>query len=381
MAVMPSNEEKERLWQCFRAGRPDRVPVHLSTTDRVYILDPQFNREGLDYPEVFARAEKMLLAQLRWQETVRTHHHQFCDLPAGLPDAWSVGIQFQNVYEAWYFGCEVRFEPGQVPDTRPMLTDDIKRAVFDVDIDHPLERDPFRRGYEFTERMTVLAQQMDYRGRPVQVRPYIPSFTDGPLTVATDLRGTAFLTDLYADPDYADELLAFLTQAAINRAQAVAQRAGKAHEAVGMGDDMLQAISTAMYVERILPLHRRYYDALDPNHTLPRSMHLCGDATRHMPIIARELGVRSFDTGFPVDFGALRRALGPEVELWGGVEVAILLHGSPQQVYARARDILTSGVLEGRRFVLRDANNLPPRVPMANLEAMYKAAFDFGRYA
>ena len=97
-------------------------------------------------------------------------------------------------------------------------------------------------------------------------------------------------------------------------------------------------------------------------------------------LFARELGVRSFDTGFPVDFGALRRALGPEVEIWGGVEVATLLHGTPEQVYARARDIPTSGVLEGKRFVLREANNLPPRVPLANLEAMYRAAFDFGRY-
>ena len=377
---MLSNQEKEHLWQLYREGHPQRVPVHLATTDRVYILDPQFNHEGLAYPEVFAQADKMLLAQLRWQETVRTHHHQYCDLPTGLPEVWKVGIQFQNVYEAWFYGCAVRFEPGQVPDTRPILTDDNKRAVFEIDIDHPFERDPFKRGFEFTERMTELARHMEYRGRPVEVQPYLPGGTDGPLTVAANLRGSAFLTDLYADPDYADELLAFLTQAAINRAQQAQVLQGKPYEAIGMADDMLQAISTRMYVERILPHHRRFYDTLDPQRTRPRSMHLCGDATRHFAAIARELGVRTFDTGFPVDFGALRRALGPEVEIWGGVEVATLLHGTPEQVYARARDILTSGVLEGKRFVLREANNLPPRVPMTNLEAMYRAAFDFGRY-
>ncbi len=375
-----SNADKEQLWQAYRQRRPLRVPVHLATTDRVYILDPSYNRDGLGYPEVFERAEGMLRAQLRWQETVRSHHHQYCDLPAGLPDAWSVGIQFQNVYEAWFFGCPVRIEPGQVPDTRPILTDDNKRAVFDIDISRPFARDPFKRGFEFTARMSELARNMEHLGRPVEVQPYLPGGTDGPLTVAANLRGSAFLTDLYADPDYADEVLAFVTEAAILRAQAVDALRTTPRTSIGLADDMLQAISTEMFVERVLPHHRRYYDALDPQHTLPRSMHLCGDATRHFATLVRELGVTSFDTGFPVDFGALRRELGPDVEILGGVEVSLLLHGTPQQVYDRARAILTSGVLEGGRFVLRDANNLPPCVPMDNLAAMYRAAFDFGTY-
>jgi hypothetical protein len=41
---------------------------------------------------------------------------------------------------------------------------------------------------------------------------------------------------------------------------------------------------------------------------------------------------------------------------------------------------LTSGVLEGRRFILREANNLPPGVPPENLAAMYEAALAYGRY-
>ncbi|MBN2448697.1 MAG: hypothetical protein JXO22_18365, partial [Phycisphaerae bacterium] len=62
----------------------------------------------------------------------------------------------------------------------------------------------------------------------------------------------------------------------------------------------------------------------------------------------------------------------------GGVEVPLLCGGTPEQVYERARGILTSGVRAGGRFVLREANNLPPKVSWANLAAMYRAAFDFG---
>ena len=91
-------------------------------------------------------------------------------------------------------------------------------------------------------------------------------------------------------------------------------------------------------------------------------------------------GVTSIDTGFPVDFAWLREAVGPEVEIRGGVEVSLLVNGTPEQVRARAKEILNSGVLEGRRFILAEGNNLPPGVPEENLAAMYQAALEFCRY-
>jgi uroporphyrinogen decarboxylase len=143
---------------------------------------------------------------------------------------------------------------------------------------------------------------------------------------------------------------------------------------------MIAAISVKTYTERVLPHHRRYYDALDPERTLRRTMHLCGDSGRHFPAIVAGCGVSSFDTGFPLDFAAVRAAVGPSVEILGGMEVDMLLNGTPKAVYDRARAILTSGVLEGRCFILREANNLPPCVPLENLAAMYRAALEFGCY-
>ena len=88
----------------------------------------------------------------------------------------------------------------------------------------------------------------------------------------------------------------------------------------------------------------------------------------------------SFDTGFPVDHGALRDVLGDDVEIAGGPEVSLLLGGTPEQVYERTRAILTSGVTRGGRFILRDANNLPPRCPEENLSAMYRCCLEHGRF-
>ena len=88
----------------------------------------------------------------------------------------------------------------------------------------------------------------------------------------------------------------------------------------------------------------------------------------------------SFDTGFPVDFGALRQVLGPAVEIMGGPTVMTLKEGDPEACAGEARRILESGVMKGGRFILREANNLPPCVPLANLEAVYQACRAYGGY-
>ena len=375
-----TNDEKRRVWDAYYAGSPERVPVTLATNNRVYMLDERFNTEGLTYEETFTDPEKMLLAQLHWQDVARSHYHRFCDQPTGLPQRWEVGVQFQNVYEQWFFGCPVQFREGQVPDTLPILNDDNRESVFDVDIERPLERDPYRRGIEFCERMTELAKHMDFRGRPVAVIPYVPQFSDGPMTCAMSLRGGDFLLDLVADDDYAQKLLAFVTRAAINRSRAALHHWGKKAEEVGLADDSIELLSTEMYVEKVLPHHRRFFDTLDPDRTLRKGMHLCGDVARHLPVIAEALGLKSFDTGFPIDFARVRKDLGPDVEILGGVEVGLLMAGTPEGVYERTREILTSGILDGKKFILREANNLPPKTPEDNLAAMYRAALDLGTY-
>jgi uroporphyrinogen-III decarboxylase len=129
----------------------------------------------------------------------------------------------------------------------------------------------------------------------------------------------------------------------------------------------------------VLPHHRYWYESVRLEFG-KRAIHLCGDATRHFPILKEELGVTCFDTGFPVDFAGLRKKLGPDVEIIGGVEIGTLLTGSPDDVYRRSREILTSGIMEGGRFIFREGNNLPPNIAWSNLAAMYKAVQDYGNY-
>ncbi len=370
---------KAVLWQAQQDGTPTRTPVMYGVNNRVALLDDRVDSTGLSYATAFDNPEAFLKTQLLFDYVCRMRYNRFCDSPTELPEVWQVTIHFQNVYEAWYFGCPVHFEAGQIPGSTPIYTGDKAEAVFDIDITQPLARPPFKTAVEFYDYLVDYVADKTFLDRPIALLP--PAFgTDGPLTVAMNIRGNEILTDLVMNSDYAQLLFRFIMDAEWYRRKAFFTRYDiPKNEEAGLADDSIAMLSLEQYREFVMPHHRYYYEATNPSGG-KRGMHLCGDATRFFPLLHQELGVTTFDTGFPVDFGACRAALGPEVTLMGGVEVATLVQGTPEQVYARSREILCSGVLEGGRFIFREGNNLPPNVPWANLAAMYQATFDFGTF-
>ncbi|MDD2708494.1 MAG: uroporphyrinogen decarboxylase family protein [Verrucomicrobiae bacterium] len=372
----PDNMEKAELWRRYAARQPGRTPVILGTNPRVVLFNREWNPEGYTFEQMFSDPQVHVEVVLRHQLYCRTVLNRFTDSPTGLPEEWHIGMHLQNIVEAAWLGAGIDFPSNQVPSTSPILDDARKEDIFSQDIDHPLDS-PFYRKYKaLWEEMRRICSTLKYAGRPVKLSPPVFVGTDGPVTVACNLRGTNFLTDLVEDPEYADRLLIFLTDAAIKRRQACFDAWAIPEKDRGnwMADDSIALISPGMYRERVLPLHKRFYET-GPRDAV-RGMHLCGDATRHFKTIARELGVTSFDTGFPVDHGALRGELGPDVEILGGPEVALLERGTPDEVYARTRQILLSGVRDGGRFQLREGNNLPPGCPLENLDAMYEACLE-----
>jgi hypothetical protein len=227
------------------------------------------NHTGIGFERYFTDPDAMLLRQLEHKAWVRRHVPQ--DSEMGLPTAgWDVQVDFQNSYEAGWFGCPVRFFDGEVPDTEPQPTGEAdKRNLIE-------------------------------RGLP--------------------------------DP-----------------------------------------------FDLVLPSHRRLIDELSDGKA-PNAIRLCGDATHHFGFLRDELDVQSFDTGFPVDFGQLRAGLGPDIEIKGGPSVMFLQGATPEQVRQEVRRILTTGVAEGRRLILREGNNLPPDVALETLWAFYDAVRDYGAY-
>jgi len=383
------NEEVKAVWEAYRAGKPTRVPMILGIQPRYTMFGHdgstmgrhKANPRGITFEQYLAEPEVMLNRELEHLEWCAFNLMQ--DAEMGLPEVWNVWPDFQNVYEAASWGCPIKFVGLQVPDTLPAFGgEDGKRALLDATIPDPFDSPFFRKVWEFYGHFRQREEEgFEWKGRPIKACAPSGLGTDGPLTVCCNLRGTAdFCLDLMEDPMGARALLDKVTDAIILHVLAFKGHLGQQERTEGWGfaDDSIALLGTDTYAEFVLPCHRRMIETFSSGG--PNSIHLCGDATRHFPFLKRELNIKSFDTGFPVDFGRLRTEVGEDVEILGGPSVPFLAQASPEEVQIETRRILDSGIKKGGRFILREGNNLAPEITPENVAAMYEACRQWGKY-
>jgi hypothetical protein len=387
--VQQHNEEVRRVWDAYWKHRPYRVPVSVSGSIRNLFGNPAINDTGYTFEDFFKDPEAQLRCQLAYQRWQR--HNLLCDQEMGPPaHGWQIGLDFQNSYEAAWLGCPFVFNGNDVPDTLEILKDD-KRRLYRLKPPDPPWSGPFlARALEFFDYLHERCPKLEFEGRPVLPPAALPGEgTDGPFDLAYKLRGaTEVCLDMLEDPTYFHDLMGFITDHIIERIKALRQwrwkrfpggaDEGQFRRPYGFADDAIALISAEQYERFVFPYHCRLVEAFSDGG--PTSIHLCGDATRHFRFLRDRLRVMSFDTGFPVDFGALRRELGPDVEVRGGPTVMLLKNGSPQAIRQEVQRICGTGIMAGGRFVLREANNLAPGTPIGNVVAFYEAGKEFGRY-
>ena len=372
------NEEVKQVWESFQARKPVRVPMSLGIGPRIWILDPSLNTEGITWEAFSNDPELMFQTQLKYKYYV--HHHLRHDIEMGIPEnGWDIFTEFVNVTEENWLGAELYYPPNQVTATRPPYEGDRKNEIFERGIPDPFSG-IFARVKEYYEYFQDRAKNYEFHGKPVKILPPCPVSTDGIFMVAFNLRGTDLLTDMVLDPDYFHALMKLVTEALILKIKAWRTYLGMPEKlpAVAFGDDAIEYISTEMYKEYVMPYHKHFINELGEGG--PHAIHLCGNVQRHLPTLVKELNIKAFDTGYPINMNTLRDEVGDDVDIYGGVLIMDLLEGTPELVKEKAKTILQSGIMRGGRFVFKESNNLPPCVPMANLEAMYETVREYGRY-
>ncbi len=374
------NAEVREVWKTYNEGRPLRVPMTLGISSRYLMFNPDANPDKVTFAEFSNDPDVMLRCKAEHQWWIR--HHIVYDAEMGMPaKGWAVGVDFQNYYEAAWFGCPIEYRGDEVPDTRPILTDDRKRLLFDRGMPDPFGGLMGKNRHFYEHMLRRKDEGFTHRGLPIASVGPCGMGTDGPLTVACSLRGaTEMCLDFYEDPRYAEELLDFITDATIARIKAWRRYLGQpeTNDAWGFADDSVQLLSRDLYRQFILPRHKRLVAAFSKKG--PNSVHLCGDSSRHFKTLRDELNIKTFDTGFPIDLARITQELGPEVRLQGGIHVTTLRDAAPAAVREECRRILLSGVKENKRFVFREGNNLAPHTPLENLRAMRDAVKEYGVY-
>ena len=120
------------------------------------------------------------------------------------------------------------------------------------------------------------------------------------------------------------------------------------------------------YAESILP-HERELIAAVHRMDVPVKLHICGDITHLLPLMA-DLEADVVDIDWQVDLRGARRILGPETCLCGNFDpVAILLHATPAKVGEECRRCIRQA---GPPFILSPGCEVPPDTPAENYSAL-----------
>lgn len=374
------NREVRALWEAFQKNTHTRIPMITGISDRFFVMNNHTNPGKISFYAYSNNPKLMFDMQCKFSEYDR--FHIVGDREMGIPEeGWNVNVDFQNYYEAAWYGAEVCYPKGEVPYAVPFLHDDNKEELF-----HKGLPDPFggfmAKGKEYYDYFRDRSAKETILGQRISSIGAWFTGTDGMFTVACELRGADNLCiDMYEDPDYYHRLMDYLTESTILRMKAWRKYMGRPliEKSFGFADDSILLLSSEMYREFVLPYHKRLAKALSTMEERG-SVHLCGDATRHFKTIRDELNVYSFDTGFPVNHRALCLELGDEVVIQGGPKAQLVHSGTPAQIEAESKRILEEVKPVSRRFVFRDGNDIPPYTPLENIQALYDACLKYGNY-
>lgn len=173
---------------------------------------------------------------------------------------------------------------------------------------------------------------------------------------------------LYDDPPF--------VQALIDRCAEYTLAYGTALAATGAdmlsgGDSPAGLLGPALYEESVLPAERFLLAKLKAATAIPISLHICGNATAILPLMATS-GAAVLELDHAVDLTDACRIVGPELALWGNLDpVSVLARGTPERVRTEAAAAIAAVRATGHaRFVLSSGCTLAVETPPVNIDAL-----------
>jgi uroporphyrinogen decarboxylase len=381
-------QPRQRLLAALNHREPDRVPVDLSSTQitgislHAYRNLLTFLGENEAEPQICDRIQNICLPahaiMQRYGVDTRglwpaTSHNTFEDIDDGLylshVDEWGLSYRLNKSEGLWYDLYRHPLADRELSET------ELAGMPWPVGGDR-------RRIQGLREQAAAFRQQ----GYAVVLK----SICAGLLEMAIRLRGMeSFLMDLVLEPQHAGRLLDRILQVKLDYWQMALSELGDLVDVIAEGDDFgtqqSQLIAPALFRQVIKPRQAELIAFMKQR--APHSFiffHSCGNIRELLPDFI-EMGI---DIINPVHITAqgmepqqLKKDFGREVVFWGGgIDTQdVLPHASPDQVRDHVRrnvEILAPG----GGFVFNTIHNIQADVPPENIEAMYSAVLEFGRY-
>lgn len=259
------------------------------------------------------------------------------------------------------FGASIEYPPDGLPlSVVPLLADPDDLFALKTP-------DPYT-GERMSDRLHAIRLFREQVGGEVPIMGWV----EGALALAADLRGVSnLMLDLYYRPQWVEELLERCVEVEI--AFAKAQVAAGA-DIIGLGDAVASQINPQMYRQFALPYERRIFTAVAEAGGVSR-LHICGNTSRILADMAAS-GADIVDVDWMVDIDQAAAAFAGHAAFLGNFDpVAVMLQGTPDQVYQAVTDCLQRG---GSRAFSGAGCEIPDATPHENLHAQTRALRDYG---
>lgn len=222
---------------------------------------------------------------------------------------------------------------------------------------------------EFESGMKLLESLKQYYGD----EKLVAAAGVAPLTLAGMMLGVQnFMMQLYDDEDGTVALLEFATEFIVRQCESQIARGADAlliADPVSSGD----LISPAMSEEYSLPYLKKVTERLK-KYNIPIILHICGH-TKARLVPLKEAGIDGFSLAAVDLKEALETARG-HYAIFGNMDpFEVMQSMTPEGVYQTCKDLGEIAGLDGG-YVMMPGCDLPPAAPLANIQAMIRAAHD-----
>jgi MtaA/CmuA family methyltransferase len=199
----------------------------------------------------------------------------------------------------------------------------------------------------------------------------------GPFSQVAFLMGVErVMTAMIEQPDKLKAAIEYRVPFATTWAERIAEL-GAPSVWIGEGLASGSLISAAQYVNFVLPYEQQVTRKLQEL-GVPVALHICGRSDNLLDEMARS-GADCLEIDWQVNLGAAKARLGSRVSLKGNLHTTRLAQSSPAEVYEDARCAIKAAG-PGGAFILSSGCALGRDTPPENVDAMARAARDFGGY-
>jgi len=195
----------------------------------------------------------------------------------------------------------------------------------------------------------------------------------GPFTKAGNLRGVEqLMRDVYKNREFAEKVIDFAKDLILAFYEPLIKDVGM--EAVSIADPTASGdlISRRHFIELALPALKELIGEMRKRN-VATFLHICGNTTDKLHEIA-ESKASCFSLDHKVDLGFAKRELKGVICIAGNVDpVTIMNDSSPEEVREVSKECIRVAA-EGGGYVLCPGCDIPPTVPLENIQAFIKVA-------